>query len=92
MHSHFLKKFFKETLHFSGCWGLFIKKWNNESNIVIDITPHIFLAPSIEVYPATNVRKNFVTTKFWEIFKLNHPIVMGADTMFNQITFIFSKE
>ena len=64
------------------------------SNIVINITPHIFLAPSIEVYPATNVRKNFVTTKFWKIFKLSHPIVMGgeAETMFNQITFIFGKE
>ena len=25
MHSHFLEKFFKETLHFFGCW-LFLKK------------------------------------------------------------------
>ena len=28
MHSHFLKKFLKETLHFSERW-LFLKKWNN---------------------------------------------------------------
>ena len=48
----------------------------------------------MEVYPATNARKNFATTKFWQIFKLSHPIVMGggAETMFNQITFIFSEE
>ena len=54
----------------------------------------MFLTPPIEVYPAINVRKNFVTTKFWQIFKLSHPIVMGggAETMYNQITFIFSKE
>ena len=38
--------------------------------------------------------KNFVTTKFCQIFKLSHPIVIGgeAETMFNQVTFIFSKE
>ena len=28
MHSHFLKKFLKETRHFSERW-LFLKKWNN---------------------------------------------------------------
>ena len=28
----------------------------------------MFLSPSIEVYPATNVRINFVATKFWQIF------------------------
>ena len=64
--------------------------------MVINITPpplQIFVAPPIEVYAATNVRKNLVTTGFWQIFKLSHPIVMGggADTMFNQIKFIFSK-
>ena len=58
------------------------------------LLPHIFLTPLIEVYPARNVRKKFATTKFWQIFKLIHPIVMGggAETMYNQITFIFSKE
>ena len=31
----------------------------------------------------TNVRKNFVPTKFWQIFKLSPPITMvGAETMF----------
>ena len=39
MYSHFLKKFLKETIHFSGCW-LFLKKWSNES-VVINITPSI---------------------------------------------------
>ena len=48
----------------------------------------------MEVYPATNVRKTFVTTKFWRTFKLSHPIVMRGEveTMYNQITFIFSEE
>ena len=46
--------------------------------MVINITPHIFLTPPIEVYRATNVRKNFVTTKFWQVFKLSHPIVTGG--------------
>ena len=52
------------------------------------------LTPPIEVYPATNVRKIFVTTKSWQIFKLSHPITMGggAETMYNQITCVFSKE
>ena len=51
------------------------------------LLPHIFLTPPIEVYPATTVRKHFVTTKSWQIFKLSQPIVMGggAETMFNQI-------
>ena len=38
----------------------------------------MFLTPLIKVYPATNVGKNFVTTKLWQIFKLSHPIVMGG--------------
>ena len=42
MHSHPLKKFLTETLHFSGCL-LFLKKWNNEI-VVINITPHKILA------------------------------------------------
>ena len=57
----------------------------------------------VEAYHATIVRQNFVTTKFWQIFVLRHPppptspfhpIVMrrGEETMFNKITFIFSKE
>ena len=55
---------------------------------------HVLSTPPIEVYPAINVRKNFVTTKFWQIFKLSHPVVMGeeTETMYNQIIFIFSKE
>ena len=67
---HFLMKFLKETLHFSQPW-LFLKKSNNESvsYIVINTTPtHLFLTSPIEVYPATDVRKDFVTTKFWQIF------------------------
>ena len=54
----------------------------------------MFLTPPTEVYPATNVRKNFATTKFWQIFKLNYAIVMGGgtETTYNQITFILSKE
>ena len=37
MYSHFLKKFLKETLYFSGCW-LFLNKWIKES-VVTNITP-----------------------------------------------------
>ena len=55
---------------------------------------HIFLTLPIDLYPAKNARKNFVTTKFWQIFQLIHPMVMGggAETIFKQITFISSKE
>ena len=35
---------------------------------------HLFLTLPIEVYPATNVRKNFVITKFWQIFILSHSL------------------
>ena len=47
------------------------------------LLPHVFLTPPTEVYPAKTVRKNFVTTKFSQIFKSNHPIVMlrGAEIM-----------
>ena len=32
--------------------------------------PHIILTPPIKVYPPTNLRKNFVPTKLWQISKL----------------------
>ena len=50
IYSHFLKKFLKETVHFSRFW-LFLKKWNNEG-VVINISPlpHIILTPPIDVY------------------------------------------
>ena len=32
----------------------------------------------IEVYPPTNVRKNFVPTKTWQIFKLGPPHYNGG--------------
>ena len=43
----------------------------------------INITPLIEVYPPTNVRKNFVPTKFWQIFKLSPlPLLWGwAKTM-----------
>ena len=71
-----------------------MKQWKH-GNMVINVTPHIFLTPPIEdFYPATNVGKNFATKKLCQFFKLSHPIVMGggAEAVFNQITFIFSKE
>ena len=74
MHSHFLKKLWKETLYFSGCW-LFLKKLNNKV-VTINITLPLYNFKSpIGVYPPTNVRKNFVPTKFWQIFKLNLSII-----------------
>ena len=85
-------------LHFTSIfWELAISKeiryWKY-SNIVINISPPIYLTLPTEVYPAINVRKSFVTTKFWQIFDLSHPVVMGgrAETMYKQINFIFSKE
>ena len=36
MHSHFLNKFIKETLYFSG-WKLFLNRSNNE-NVVTNVT------------------------------------------------------
>ena len=55
---------------------------------------HIFLTPPTKVYHTINVKKKIATTKFWKVFKLSHSIVMGggSETMFNQITFIFSEE
>ena len=69
MHSHFLKKFLKK--HYTVSKEM--KQWKC-SNIV----PHLFLTPPIEVYLGTNVRKNFVTTRFWQIFILSHPQLMIA--------------
>ena len=59
-----------ETLHFSGCW-LFLKKWNNE--IIIILLPPFYFNSLIEFYPPTNLRKNFMPTKFWQVFKLIPP-------------------
>ena len=39
----------------------------------------MFLTPPIEDCLTKNVRKKFVTAKFWQIFKLGHPIVMGGE-------------
>ena len=64
----FPEEIHKGTLYFSGCW-LFLNKSNNES-LVTNMTP------PIEVYPPTNVRKNFDPTKFWQIFKLSLYIIM----------------
>ena len=67
--------------------------------MVIKLLPYLFLTPPIEIYPATHVRKNFVTSKFWQNFILNYPpasplspIVMvgGRETMSNKIIFHFS--
>ena len=74
MHSHLLKKLIKEALYISGCW-LFLNKWNNES-VITNITRPYNFNSRIEVYPPTNVRKNFVPTKIWKIFKLSLPIIM----------------
>ena len=57
MHSHFLKKFFKKTLHFSGCWML-LKKWNNKT-IVINITsPYNFTSTHRGLSPLKCKKKN----------------------------------
>ena len=88
-----------KTLHFYQPW-LFLKKWNNESvsNIVINITPtHLFLTSTIEVYPATDVRKNChhkMLTNFYIKSPISSLIVMGGgrNHVYNQITFIFNKE
>ena len=52
---------------------------------------------SLGAYPATDVRENFVTTELWQIFILSYsppPIVMGrgAEIIYDQVTFTFSKE
>ena len=52
-------------------------------------SPHIILTCPINVYPPTNVRKIFVPTKFWQIFKLSSPIIMGEiETMITYVTYI----
>ena len=66
MYSHSLKKFLKETLHFSGCW-LFLRKWNNEKIVILPSPPlpHIILTPQ-------KYKKTLCPTKFWQIFKLSN--------------------
>ena len=57
-------------------------KWWKCSNKYYSL--QIILTPPIEVYLSTNVRKNFVPNKFWQILKLSPPIIMGeggAETM-----------
>ena len=53
---------------------------------------HIVLTPrGLSCYKC---KKKFVTTKLWQTSILSHPMVMGggAQTMYSQITFIFSKK
>ena len=63
----------------------------------MNITPHLFLTPPIEVYTAINVRRNLVTTKLANFHNKSPPspptIVMegGVETMYNQINFTFNK-
>ena len=55
----------------------------------------MFLTPPIEDYLTKNVRKKFVTTKFWQIFKLGHPIVMGGEKKPDSkksLLYIFTRE
>ena len=43
----------------------------------------------MNVYPPTNVRKISAPTKFWQIFKLSSPIIMGeVETMIAYVTYI----
>ena len=46
--------------------------------IYLETTPWLELPAPFPrvVMPLKNVRKIFVTTKFWQIFKLSNPIVM----------------
>ena len=101
MHSHFLKKLLRETLHFCGCW-LFLKKWNNESvecsNMVINVTsPFVFNSPHRGL-SCHKYRKKFFHHNILENLDIKSlflpPVVIrvGAETMCNQITSIFSKE
>ena len=74
MHSHFVKKFLKETLHFSaGCW-LFLKKWNNEG---VYYSPHIILTPPIEVYFPHKCKKKFGPHKILANFQIKSPHYNG---------------
>ena len=70
IYSHYLQKFLKETLHFSGCW-FFLKNWNNE-DVVINITsPHRDLCPPTS--PHKHMKK-FCPHKILTNFKLSPPI------------------
>ena len=98
-HSHFLKKFLKKALHFSECW-LFLKKWNNESVLIkyiINITPLYIFNSTNRGLSYHKCKKKFCYHNILVYFQ----IVMGgvgwvggrveAETMWNQITLIFSK-
>ena len=68
MHSHFLKKFIKETLYFSGC-RVFLNKWNNES-VVTNIAPtkQLYLPPS--EFILHKCKKKFCPHKILANFKI----------------------
>ena len=75
MHSHFVKKFLKETLNFSaGCW-LFLKKWNNEG---VYYSPHIILTPPIEVYFPHKCKKKIGQHKILANFQIKSPHYNGS--------------
>ena len=76
MHSHFLKIFLRETLHFAGCW-LFLKKWNNEG-VVINITPpYSFNSPHTSISPR-KCKKNFCPHKILANFQIKSPDYNGG--------------
>ena len=68
MHSHFLKKFIKETLYFSGC-RVCLNKWNNES-VVTKIAPtkQLYLPPS--GFILHKCKKKFCPHKILANFKI----------------------
>ena len=61
-----------------------MKYWNYGNKYHPPPPPYYFNSP-IEVYPPKNLRKKFVPTKFWQVFKLSPLIIlrMGQKPWFN---------
>ena len=79
MHSHFLKKFLKKTLHFSGCL-LSLNKWNNgsvASNIVINITPPYIFNSTHRSLSRHKCKKKICHHKILANFQIKSPHCNG---------------
>ena len=76
IYSHFLKKFLKETFHFSGCW-LFIKKWDNEGVVFNNTPPYNFNSPHRGLSPHKYMNI-FCPNKILANFQIQSPHYNGG--------------
>ena len=57
----------------SPCSFLFTFQWPPPHPPPLPTSTNVLFEWTLEAYPATNVRKKFITTNLWQIFILSHP-------------------